>query len=123
MLRSVMRAALWLLVACAVLLVGCSEHIACREVRSPDGRLILRIEINESGGAAVSDVTSAFIVLSQPSTAHRQLIFEGSAMSYFDARWVNSGQVRLSFQGGYVTTCNSLAVLPPNFKVTVLGCK
>lgn len=118
-----MRAALSLILVCALLLVGCSKHIASTDVRSPDGRLILRIEINESGGAAVPDVTSAFIVPSRSSTAHKELIFEGSAMSHFDANWTNSGQISLSFQGGYVTACNSSVILPPNFKVTVLGCK
>ena len=121
--RSVIRAAICVLVACLALLAGCSEHIVSRDIWSPDGRLAIRIEINEGGGAAVPDVTSAFIVEARPSAAWKQLIFKGSALSYFDARWASSEQISLSFQGGYITTCNTSAVLPANLKVTVLGCK
>lgn len=120
---SMMRATVSVLIACAAVLIGCTEHIERRDVRSPDGRLTLRLEINESGGAAVPDVTSVFLLSSQPPGAGGKLIFRGSAMSQFDAIWGNSRQVILSFQGGYVSTCVATVMLAANVKVAVMGCK
>ena len=123
MYRPLMQATLGAFVACAALLIGCSTRVVTRDMQSPDGRLILRIEVNESGGAAVPDVTSAFVLAAQPSGARKEQIFKGSAMSYFSASWKTSREVMLSFNGGYVTTCTAVAVVPPDFKVGVLGCK
>jgi hypothetical protein len=123
MSSSVMRIIACVLVGCAALLVGCSSNIVSRDIPSPDGRLLLRIEVNEGGGAAVPDVTSAFIIPSRTPAAHKELIFTGSAMSHFDARWSNSDQVILSIEGGYVTTCNTSVTLPPNLRVAVMGCR
>ena len=121
MSRPMMLSTVFMVVACATLLIGCSKNIVGRDVRSPDGRLTLRIEINESGGAAVPDVTSAFILPFQ--SAEKELIFRGSAISHFNANWKSSERVVLSFDGGYVTTCNAAVVVPPNLKITVQGCK
>lgn len=107
----------------AVLLTGCSRQIQRTDIRSPNGQLILRIEINESGGAAVPDVTSAYVFPSGSSSAHEKIVFRGSAMSYFNASWGGPEEVVVSFRGGYLTTCNSSVVVPPEFKITVLGCK
>lgn len=123
MSRSLTRITACVLVGCAALLLGCSSHIVSRNVPSPDGRFTLRIEVNEGNGAAVPDVTSAFILPARPSAAHKELIFAGSAMSYFNASWTDSGQVLLSFRGGYVTRCSSSADLASNLRVTVVGCK
>jgi hypothetical protein len=111
------------LVAFAVVLVGCSKQIVSRDILSPDGRLILRIEVNESGGAAVPDVTSGYILLSGSSAAHEELIFKGSAVDSFNAAWRTPEVVSLSFSGGYISQCNKKAVMSPKFKITVLGCR
>lgn len=121
--RPIVQAAICMLAVCTLLLIGCSRHITRTDVPSRDGRLVLRIEVNESGGAAVPDVTSAFILSAQSSTAHEELVFRGSAMSHFNGSWSNSGEVRLSFRGGYVTTCKTSVILPSNLKITVMGCK
>lgn len=121
--RSVMRVLAFAFVCCAALQVGCSRQIVSRNIQSPDGALTLRIEVNEGGGAAVPDVTRAFIFPSGTYAAYKELIFKGSAMSYFNASWTNSRVVALSIEGGYITRCNSLAVLPRNLRITVTGCR
>ena len=58
---------------------GCSKEIETKNIYSSDGVFILRIETDESGGAAVSDVTSVY-VLPSASIKDRKLIFKGSSM-------------------------------------------
>lgn len=111
------------LAALAILLVGCSRKIVSRDILSPDGQLILRIEVNESGGAAVPDVTSGYILLSGSSAAHEELIFKGSALNSFSADWRAPEAVSLSFSGGYISQCNKKAVVSPKLTITVLGCR
>lgn len=111
------------LAALAVLLVGCSRQIVSRDIVSPDGQLTLRIEVNEGGGAAVPDVTSAYILPSGSFGAHQELIFKGSAMSSFRANWRTPEAVALSFSGGYISQCNKTAIISRKFKVSVLGCR
>jgi len=112
-----------MLAAFAILLVGCSRQIASRDILSPDGRLILRIKVNESGGAAVPDVTSGYILPSGSSAGHEELIFKGSAVDSFRADWQTSEVVSLSFSSGYISQCNKKAVVSPKLKITVLGCR
>lgn len=124
MSRSVIRVLVFALGVCsAALQAGCARQVVSRNIQSPDGKLTLRIEVNEGGGAAVPDVTRAFILPSEGSVAHKELIFKGSAMSYFNATWTNSSAVTLSIEGGYITKCNPSAVLPPNVRIAVIGCK
>jgi hypothetical protein len=60
---------------------GCSRQIETKEIYSPDRKLVLRIEIDESGGAPVADVTNLYVRLMTSSSAPGKLIFKGSAMS------------------------------------------
>ena len=50
-------------------LCACSKHVETKDSPSPDGRIILRIETDESGGAAVSDLTSAYVFCQSPCRA------------------------------------------------------
>jgi hypothetical protein len=113
-------------VVLSALLFGCTkepEKMETSDVPSPNGRLVVRIEVNESGGAAVPDVTSAYLIVSGSSTAPRELIFKGSAMYSFKVSWQSPETVSLSYTGGYVSTCNAAPVVAPDLKVAVLGCK
>lgn len=111
------------LVGLSAVLCGCSKHVETKETRSPDGRVVLRIEVDESGGAAVPDVTSAFLLMPNASPATKKLIFKGSAMSAFSAEWSGPGVITLSYTNGYVSACAATAELSAEVKVSVLGCK
>jgi len=110
------------LAAVAVLLPACSRRVETNETVSPDGKLALRIEIDESGGAAVSDVTSAFVI-GRDSGAAPELIFRGSSMSGFAGKWRDGATIQLSYTDGYVSKCNSAPVLSTGRRLGVLGCK
>jgi hypothetical protein len=109
--------------ACLVALSACSKQVETKDVYSPDKAIILRIETNEGGGAAVPDVTSVYLLAANASTADKVLIFKGSAMSDFKADWSGQGAVELSYTNGYVTECERSAALSTGTKIAVEGCK
>ena len=110
------------LIALVAVLAGCSKQIETRYIRSPSGALTLRIEINEGGGAAVPDVTSAYVFASDSASDHASLIFRGSALDHFEANWQGSNLVALSYGTGYVSTCKRLERLSTGQEVRVSGC-
>jgi hypothetical protein len=67
----------WVFVfACLVFaLIGCTRHLETKDIYSPSGGFFLRIEIDESGGAAVSDVTSVYLFPSNSGASSGKLIF------------------------------------------------
>lgn len=108
----------------AAVLGGCARRqVEVHDALSPDGKITLRIEINETGGAAVPDVTSAFLFLSDAGPNRKRLAFKGSAMSSFDATWRGSRSVVLSYGAGYVSACNAMLSLSAEIKVDVVGCR
>lgn len=114
------------ILACLVsgVLCGCSRGpVEIHDIRSPNGKVILRIEINEAGGAAVPDVTSAYLFFADTGPTNKQLIFKGSAMSNFSATWRGQKLIVLSYSAGYVSTCNARPVLPAEVKINVIGCR
>ncbi len=104
------------------LLSGCSRDIEVHEVVSPDKKIVLRIEINEGGGAAISDETSVYLYLSNDGLNQKKTVFKGTAMGNFVATWEAADVVALSYSGGYITTCNSVTGLSLNIEVTTHGC-
>jgi hypothetical protein len=102
---------------------ACSKQVETKDIYSPDKTIILRIETNEGGGAAVPDVTSVYLLAANASIAGKSLIFKGSAMSDFSAEWDGQGTIKLSFTNGYVTECDRSPALSTGEKMTVQGCK
>jgi hypothetical protein len=111
------------LVILAAFLSGCSRGVETTDLPSPNGQLILRVEVNESGGAAVPDVTSAYLFIAGSSEPHKELIFRGSAMDHFNASWRGQELVALSYTGGYVSTCAVTSPMSADLKIVVLGCR
>lgn len=108
----------------AVALSGCARRqVEVHDALSPDGKITLRIEVDETGGAAVPDVTSAYLFPSNASSKREQLVFKGSAMSNFDATWHDSRSVVLSYSAGYVSTCVAALSLSGETQVDVVGCR
>ena len=102
---------------------GCSpKQMEIYDTVSPDGKSTLRIEIDETGGAAVPDVTRAYLFLSDEGSSRKKLAFQGSAMSRFSAVWRGPRQVELSYSAGYVSACNAAPVLSADVKISVVGC-
>ena len=106
-----------------VMLSGCLKQVDVKEVYSPDNTYVLITEIDESGGAAVPDITSVYLRLSTAPPEDKQLIFEGSAMSHFAAVWRGNDVMQLLYARGYVTTCLGKGSTPSLAAITVLGCK
>lgn len=108
----------------AAALNGCARRqVEVHDALSPDGKITLRIEVDETGGAAVPDVTSVYLFLSDAGPNRKRLAFKGSAMSSFDAAWRGSRSVVLSYGAGYVSACNAMLGLPGEIKVDVVGCR
>jgi|SRR5579863_7426663 hypothetical protein len=118
--RRVLR--LCVVLGAAGLLIACSGPIETHQGSSPDGSITLRVEIDEGGGAAVADVTSVFLIPARPSGAAKTLIFKGSAMSNFSARWRDNQTVELSYTAGYVSKCDSEPTLDTRRSLRVVGC-
>jgi hypothetical protein len=110
---------------CLIAIVcGCDKkRITSSEVYSPGKDLVLRVEIDETGAAAVPDVTSAFVFPSKSSKAAGKLIFKGSAMSAFRANWGGTDEIILSYGGGYVSRCDPGPVYLADRSVRIVGCK
>jgi len=118
-----MKSARLCAIACLIgFLWGCSKEIETKEIYSSDRAFILRIETDESGGAAVSDVTSVY-VLPSASIKDRKLIFKGSSMSHFRADWGRTGVIEISYSDGFVSQCNGGPILFGDKSVKLLGCK
>jgi hypothetical protein len=118
-----MKSACFCAIACLIgFLCGCSKEIETKDIYSSDRVFILRIETDESGGAAVSDVTSVY-VLPSASIKDRKLIFKGSSMSHFRADWRGTGIVEISYSDGFVSQCNGEPILFGDKSVKLLGCK
>lgn len=111
------------LAALVGLLGGCARHIETRDVVSPDHEITLRIAHDLSGGAAVPDVTSVYLLLPKASASNGTLIFKGSTMWNFSAAWRGSRIIELSYTDGFVSKCVPVAELSAAVKVSVLGCK
>jgi hypothetical protein len=110
-------------IACLIgILWGCSKEIETKDIYSSDRAFIIRIETDESGGAAVSDVTSVYLL---PSTSmnNKKLIFKGSSMANFRVNWQGPGQIGLSYSDGFVSQCNGGPILFGDRSVKVSGCK
>jgi hypothetical protein len=101
---------------------GCSKEIETEDIYSADRAFILRIETDETGGAAVSDVTSVYILPSM-STKDQKLIFKGSSMAHFAADWRGTGLVEISYSDGFVSKCNDEPVIFGDRSIKLLGCK
>jgi hypothetical protein len=103
---------------------GCDrKQIEVHDTVSPDGKITLRVEIDETGGAAVSDVTSAYLFLSDEGAARKQLALKGSAMSNFSVVWRDPRLVAVSYSAGYVSLCNGTPMLSAEIKINVVGCR
>ena len=111
------------LILAGIGLQGCSRDIHSTDTVSPGGDLILRVEINEGGGAAVSDATSVYILLSGAPSDKGKLIFNGSAMSTFKAAWNGPQTITISYVDGYVSSCDSAPTVSSGKTVRVIGCK
>jgi len=112
-------------IACLIpVLFGCHDKriVETKDLYSPDGQVILRVEVDETGGAAVPDVTNVYLLMPNGRTASK-LLFRGSAMSNFSATWRAPGQIELSYSDGYVSQCDPAPVLSADKKVSVVGCK
>ena len=101
---------------------ACSGPIESHQISSPDGRIRLRVEIDEGGGAPVADVTSVFLIPTSASDISKTLIFKGSAMGNFSAKWRDNQTVELSYTGGYVSKCDSEPTLSTRQTLRVRGC-
>lgn len=111
------------LVAClAGTLCGCARQVDVHNLVSPDGKITLRIEIDDTGGAAVAEVTSAYVYLSDEGSSRKKLVFKGTAVSSFNAVWRSPKVVMLSYSDGYVSVCNAMTAVSSQIKVTVSGC-
>jgi hypothetical protein len=104
------------------ILCGCSKEIETNDIYSPDKVFILRIETDETGGAAVSDVTSVY-VLPSVSTKDRKLIFKDSSMAHFTADWRGAALIEISYSDGFVLQCNGGPIVFGDKSVRLLGCK
>jgi hypothetical protein len=108
-------------------LSGCSpspKDILRSETTSPDGTLLVRVDVDTRGGAPVADVTEAYIVAPNSKAGESgKLIFKGSAMSQFAVVWDSPRSVKLSYTYGYVDRCESLAIMGQGKAVKVIGCK
>ena len=123
-MRTQNRFTVGLCVSMLAILCGCdSKQTESTDMLSPDRQLNLRIEIDETGGAAVSDVTSAYLNLAKSPDADRKLIFRGSAISNFMPSWRGAREIEFSYGSGYVSTCDSTPMISADIKVDVLGCK
>lgn len=105
-----------------VTLAFCSNEVETHEVYSPDRKLVLRIAVDWSGGAAVSDLTSVY-VFPAASPKKGNTLFKGSAMSEFSANWLGPRQIAVSYNDGYVSQCDSALVLSTGERISVSGCK
>jgi hypothetical protein len=107
-----------------VMLCGCDKkRIESRNIYSPNKDLVLRVEIYETGAAAVPDVTSAVVFPSTSSESAGKLIFRGSAMSEFHADWRGQDEIDLSYSNGYVSQCDPGPVNFVDKTVRIVGCK
>jgi hypothetical protein len=106
----------------AKLLTACSGPVETQQSSSPDGGMTLRVEIDEGGGAPVADVTSVFLMPTSAPGSSKALIFKGSAMSNFSAKWRDNQTVELSYTAGYVSKCDSEPTLDTRQHMHVLGC-
>ena len=106
----------------AKLLTACSGPVETHQSSSPDGSITLRVEIDEGGGAAVADVTSVFLIPTNASGTSKTLIFKGTAMSNFSAKWRDDQTVELSYTAGYVSKCDPEPTLDTRRTVRVHGC-
>jgi hypothetical protein len=104
------------------ILWGCSREIETKDVYSSDRAFIIRIETDESGGAAVSDVTSVYL-LASASMENKKLIFKGSSMAHFTADWRGPRLIDISYTDGFVSQCAVGPILSGDQSVTILGCK
>ena len=76
----------------------------------------------KEGGAAVADVTSVFLIPASSRGASGALIFKGSAMSHFSAKWRDDQNVELSYTAGYVSKCDPEPTLDTHQTFRVHGC-
>jgi hypothetical protein len=106
-----------------VALASCSNEVETHEAYSPDRKLVLRIEVDWSGGAAVSDQTSAYVFASASPMKGRTLVFRGSAMSAFSASWRGPSQIGVAYDEGDVSKCDPSPVLSTGERISVSGCK
>lgn len=103
---------------------GCDKkRIVSSDIYSPGKDLVLRVEIDETGAAAVPFVTSAFVLPPKSSAAAGKLIFKGSAMSDFRAVWGGQDEIDISYGGGYVSQCDPGPVNFADRSVRIVGCK
>lgn len=103
---------------------GCDEkRIEFSEIYSPSKDFVLRTEIDETGGPAVSDVTSIWVYPSKNSKNLRKLIFKGSGMYDIHADWHGQDEIDLSYGRGYVSQCERGTISFADATVRIVGCK
>jgi hypothetical protein len=115
-----------LAVVCLLASLSCcstKQQIESKEIYSPDKKLVLRIDIDESGGAAVSDVTKVYVLSPNDRKLAPKLIFDGSSMSSFTAEWRGPTLVELSYKDGFVSKCASSAAVLASPPIQISGCK
>jgi hypothetical protein len=113
-------------IACLIaILCGCEEkRLESTEIISPGKDLVLRIEIDKTGAAAVPFLTSAFVFPSKSSAfTWKKRIFKGSAMSNFRADWGKQDEIHISYTAGYVSLCDPGPVNLASKNVRIVGCK
>jgi hypothetical protein len=113
------------LAACAAALV-----VACKARKRTESsyscassrELLVRIDVDETGGAAVSDETDVLVPLANSSDGSQRLIFKGSAMSAFAVHWRGDQEIHLSYPDGFVTQCDSGPAPIAGKIIRVVGC-
>ena len=106
-----------------VALASCSSDVETHEAYSQDRKLVLRIVTDWSGGAAVSDVTSAYVFPAAWPMKGRTLVFKGVAISGFSASWRGPSQIGVTYDDGYVLKCEPTPELSTGERINVSGCK
>lgn len=103
---------------------GCEKkRIEFSDIYSPGKDFVLRIEIDETGGPTVSDVTSVWVYPSNNSKNQGKLIFKGSGMYDVHADWHGQDEIDLSYSDGYVSQCDRGPVNLVDRSVRIVGCK
>lgn len=109
-----------------LIVVSCGrdkKRIEFSDIYSPGKDFVLRTEIDETGGPAVSDVTSIWVFPSKSSESAGKLIFKGSGMYEVHADWRGQDEIDLSYGRGYVSQCDPGPVNLAGRSVRIVGCK
>jgi hypothetical protein len=125
-MREAMKAQYLSVLFACLIVVSCGrdkKRIEFSDIYSPGKDFVLRTEIDETGGPAVSDVTSIWVYPSKNSKNLGKLIFKGSGMYDVHAYWRGQDEIDLSYGSGYVSQCEPGPVTFADKTVRIVGCK